>query len=953
MRRSFQRPGVVQDDNAASVSLPTGSLPVNTLGLFSREERDTERRSTTTHRPAHESAVGAALATPPLQRGAGRSRLLDSQTPAPRRKFLAARPMRRLTLPLCVALALFTVLAVWMFTSGDGARAAHQAVQTREHTTATRSGESTNSQMDESAPGRSAAQAVSNEHVQQSAAPRLVREVVPVTGASERRVRDAQLWWCAEPEGAPPAGHISIYERLRDCALEAHLKASARELAPDDEGRFFLEADARCGTIVALAPDLFGMLEVERGGTQPLRVALEPDLALQVRVVDMEGAPVAGVHVALRQFYNGEHFNDHGRAPTDADGVAHLPHYRALIAGDWDFTAQYALSIAEPLSPTVNHFFEVAQPPRGRVELVLPPCGSVELKLPPEGKFRKVGLEALGAGSPDESDWPSFADGWRRPEKDVVVFPFVGLELELVPATRSEFMATSHAHSRLRGPRTAGERIVAQLNPPQGLVQVRGRLLDANGAVLGAHHLYATCSTGGAEDENRIQLADLGLSTDASGEFRFEFPHSDALAFDLDLRVSTLDYVVLGAVRRTNIARRGTELDLGDVTIQRWNVIASGVVVDALGNPAPEAYVDCYEAYEERDKSGALQVEWQRSFGTSSRAGADGTFELRAPAPPGRIALIAGSDTTRSEPLECRGGASGLRLVVVEGGVLTGRISAAADTRFDYFTLQLECVEFLRPQLLGQSHFQPFLDTSGEFALRGLPEGRYVLEVHRQGFDEALAKIEDIQVRIGGSPDPRLHPLVLRERPELVEVRLVDSRDRPVSGAALLRVQQTPDGPEVEQANYTRSRVIVDRRSPPMWVVADGFAALEFDPATVGDTLRLTRAPLLRVEFAAGCELPREGVNSWILVQPLDRASELGGWLMTRLSPAATGAEAQVGFLGRVSLELWLDGENSAQVPVEVVGGGTLVATSLAQTATLKFEPSALEQALEKVGRGR
>lgn len=861
--------------------------------------------------------------------------------------------MRRFTLPLCVALALFTVLAVWMFTSGDGARSAHQAVHAREHSTATKSGESTNSQMDESAPGRSAAQAVSNEQAQHSPALQLVREVVPVTGASERRVRDAQLWWCAEPEGAPPAGHISIYDRLRDCALEAHLKASARELAPDGEGRFFLEAEARSGTIVACAPGLFGMLDVSRAGTQPLRVALEPDLALQVRVVDTKGTPVAGVHVALRQFYSGAHFNDHGRARTDADGVAHLPHYRSLIAGDWDFTAQYALSIAEPLSPTVNHFFEVAQPPRGRVELVLPPCGTVELKLPPGSKFRKVGLEALSAGAPDEIDWPSFADGWRPPAKDVVVFPFVGLELELIPATSSEFMETSHVRSQLRGPRAAGERIVAHLNPPEGLVQVRGRLLDPDGVVLGAHHVYARCSTGAADDENRIQLADLGLSTDASGEFRFEFLHRDALAFELEMSVRSADHDIVGAARRTNIARRSSELDLGDVRMERWTVIASGVVVDALGAPAPEAYVQSYEAYEERDESGALRVEWQQRYGAGVRTGADGAFELRAPAPVGRIALIASTDTTNSELLECRGGASGLRLVVTEGGALTGSVSAAADTRFDYFTLQLECVEFLRPQLLGPSHFQPFLDTSGEFALRGLPEGRYVLEIHRQGFDEPLAKIENIQVRVGGAPDPRLNPLVLRERPELVEVRLVDSRDRPVSGAALLRVQQTPDGTEVEHVNHTSSRVLVDRTSPPMWVVADGFAALEFDPATVGDTLRLTRAPLLRVEFAAGCEPPREGVNSWIHVQPLDRASELGGWLMTRLSPAAHGSEAHVGFLGRVRLELWLEGDTSAAVPLEIVGGGTLVATSLAQTVTLKFETQALERALALVGRGR
>ena len=88
-------------------------------------------------------------------------------------------------------------------------------------------------------------------------------------------------------------------------------------------------------------------------------------------------------------------------------------------------------------------------------------------------------------------------------------------------------------------------------------------------------------------------------------------------------------------------------------------------------------------------------------------------------------------------------------------------------------------------------------------------------------------------------------------------------------------------------------------------------------------------------------------------MQPLDRASELGGWLMTRLSPAAHGSEAQVGFLGRVRLELWLEGDTSAAVPLETVGGGTLVATSLAQTVTVKFETQALERALELVGRGR
>jgi len=884
------------------------------------------------------------------QRGAGRSRLLDSHTPAPRRKLLAARPMRRFTLPLCVALALFTVLAVWLFTSGDEARSAHQAVHAREYNAATKSGESTNSQIDGTTPARSAAQAVSNEQTQHSSAPQLLREVVPVTGASERRVRDAQLWWCGEPEGAPPAGHISIYERLRECALEAHLKNSARPLAPDGEGRFFLGAESRSGTIVALAPGLFGMLAVEREGTQPLRVALEPDQALQVRVVDMQGAPVTGVHVALRQFYSGAHFNDHGRAQTDADGVAHLPHYRALIAGDWDFSAQYALSIAEPLSPTVNHFFEVAQPPHGRVELVLPPCGSVELKLPPESKFRKVGLEALGAGPLEERDWPSFADGWRRPEKDVVLFPFVGLELELVPATHSAWPTSAHPNSRLRGPRAAGERVVAHLRPQEGLLQVRGRVLDADGAVLAAHELYAVCSAGGSDEHDRVQLADVNLRSDSHGEFRFEFAHADVLEFELELTAYSTDHRAIGAARPMLVARRGAELDVGDVRLERWPIIASGLVVDALGKPAPEANVEVYEALEERDDSGAVHVEWRQLYGSRGRSADDGAFELRAPAPLGRIALVARTRSGMTDTLVCNGGASGLRLVLTEGGELTGHIAAAADTRFDYFRLNVACVESLRPQLLEHSQFQVLLDTNGEFALRGLPEGRYVLEVRRQGFDDALAKIEEVHVRVGAPPDPRLNPLVLRERPELVEVRLVDAHSRPVSDASLWRVLQTASGPDLQHVSYSSSRVLVDRRSPPLWVVAHGFAALEFDPATVGDTLRLARAPLLRVEFAPGHELHLDGVRSWLHVFPMDQPSALHDELSAHLAPVEHGAEVRVGFFGRVQLTLWIEADGVANVPLQIVGGGRLIDTPLVQTATLKFESEALERALEEIG---
>jgi len=759
------------------------------------------------------------------------------------------------------------------------------------------------------------------------------------------------MWWCDEPFGALPAGHVSIAERLRDCELDAFLTRSARPVAPDEMGRFFLDADAQIGTLVACAPGLFGTLEVMNPGARALHVVLEPDHALRVRVVDTRGAPVTGVRVALRQFYNGEHYHDHGRATTNADGVAHLPHYRALIAEDWDFTAQYALSIAEPVSPTVNHFFEVVDPPNTSVELVLPPCGSIELKLPPGGEFLEVGLEALGFGPAAERDWPSFADGWRRPEKDVLLFPFVGLGLEFVPVTRSSWLTSPHADSRLRGPSAVGERIVAQLSEQTGRLRVRGRVVHTDGAALGAQQVRVQFSGRPADEDDEVALGAANTRSDANGEFRLEIPHRGALELSVEVQTRTSDFIVFGTARRANIARHGAELDLGDVRIERWDVIASGSVVDAFGNPVPDAEVQAYEASEHRDRSGALQVRWDPLLHARSQSNTGGVFELRAPRSPRRLALVAGAESAVSARLECRGGAAGVQLVLAPTGRLVGRIATTADTRLEYLEVRVSCVDPLQPATTEDLNFSRSVDTHGEFALRSLPEGRYVVEVHRQGFDQALATVENIQVRAETPTDPRLTPLVLKERPELFEVRLVDARDRPVSDATLARVMPTPDGPRVEEVGYTSSRMLVDRGTPPLWIIAEGFAALEFDPATVGDTLRLTRAPLLRVEFAPGCELPREGVTTWIQVRPLDRARDLVGWIDARLSPAQHGAQTQVGFLGRIELEVWIEADNSVRLPVEVAGGGSLVDTSLPQTTTLKFEPEALAHALAEAGR--
>ena len=324
----------------------------------------------------------------------------------------------------------------------------------------------------------------------------------------------------------------------------------------------------------------------------PLVLRLVATLAMEVRVVDRSGAPMAKLRVALLL---GDRAEPVVVGTTDVGGRVQLL-VRAAIAKDATHSAK--LRVLAPFDPPVELDVRdvrdaagpfVAGIALGPHIIVLPEHGAVDVVA--------VGSPSAGATAPNLPHLSLSVP--RMPALEGFVAPFegntarfdpVGLGLEL--KLRAVWTMESRNESTvLAGPTVDGEVVRHSLEPSPGVVNVRVRLLDAQNEPLVRRHVILRDLRGGVSFHRPVETGDgaelhLAVSTQGPRPTQsFVLEYLGVLVavgpkvrqrVRLDLADWDLDLLP--------IAASGAR-DLGDLRLEVVPALATGWVEDPFGQP--------------------------------------------------------------------------------------------------------------------------------------------------------------------------------------------------------------------------------------------------------------------------------------------------------------------------------------------------------------------------------
>ncbi|MEL6714474.1 MAG: hypothetical protein AAFP86_11910, partial [Planctomycetota bacterium] len=337
-----------------------------------------------------------------------------------------------------------------------------------------------------------------------------------------------------------------------------------------------------------------------------------------------------------------------------------------------------------------------------------------------------------------------------------------------------EFVLTLQALSangfeRFRGPVQEGEtvRLVPQ---PDYRFNVRIKAVDEDGTPVDGYSVNLVCEDAGPSLVLKAERSAPGIFRRSTRRSAWDPPTGASIDVVVSGRWDEDTPTLYGTV----IAPEGAPneaVDLGTVAVKQSDLLVAGVVLDAERVPVPDANLWV------NDEAGPKN---QRPL-AGGQSGADGTFELRVPGPPGHAlpaALVLGvlpvgapAEMTRSITL----GQRGVEVVLPGDGTIAVDPSAVEDRLAERVR-----VGVVRADLAGRRIDAGRLIDVSEIEV---PPCEYYLSIHSG--NQELARSPDFVVRSGQVT--RLSADLFRElsrRFEVVDIRVVDGAADPVAGAA-------------------------------------------------------------------------------------------------------------------------------------------------------------------------
>lgn len=581
-----------------------------------------------------------------------------------------------------------------------------------------------------------------------------------------------------------------------------------------------------------------------------------------VRVVDEQGRPQAGVHVAIEIPPKSDEGSSQPRivwrAVTAGSGAVRV--LRSRLEANESELLRARVFIEAPLRECASDSIGAAFDANAVVSLVLPATGRIVVAVP---LIEGLAADARGwvtlfaqrsgdssSSTDEDASWMS-TKGSARIENGTAVFNHVGLDLSFEIVARVDGLA-GDLRGETHGPLVAEEEKRIQLGSLGDKLCVLGHLVDEQRLPIGP--LFATVEiTSKGRDAGRKPMQ---LQTDASGVFVVPLQPSSSsepvtLSFESrDSPGSGRSARLRGVVSLPPRSPHGVT-DIGAVVLGGAPLVAAGRVVDQEGKPVVGARVmlvdDAAHSRTRRPAQRDLVDETREEEGTalSDRAG---HFELRSFGDAGEIVLstqAAGYFDSHGKAVER--GVLDVELVLRLASALAGTV--LVDPCVPLSAIQLS----LNYQDIKIGPDRPTAD--GSFRFDQLKPGTAWLIVSVEG-----KRLDRLEITVDGDKpviDPRLQPLDVRGRVRCIAIEVLDSDGRGVSGAQVDLF--SPEGSGLFLSGKT-----VDGRAsfafPPQPVQVDieypGFKSVHLSQVESDQTVKLEAGPRVRFVLDGGFDMP-------------------------------------------------------------------------------------------------
>jgi RNA polymerase sigma factor (sigma-70 family) len=671
----------------------------------------------------------------------------------------------------------------------------------------------------------------------------------------------------------PLAEERERFDKERD--LERKYAPYAEKLVTDALGTASLPASLSSAWIGARCGELSGETRLWETSSSPLRLEVETERIVSIRVVDAAGAPRAGVPVGLRPRFEGRVGDCYQRGITNADGTCTFGRMESHRSW-WEGRRQIGASFGFPMNDPPILELDLEAEPRPSRELVLPPTGKVRVRVlgedgEPLARSAFVGLAVSTSHHAAESfTWVS-ASTWLESTRGEVSFDYVGLGLTLTAHLCVPGQTHRKTELRLAGPAVAGETIDATLRICPRHATLVGAFVEENGEPLTGLQIGvlrwqgATRRTG---ESDSFQL-------EADGRFRYVL--DAAPLADRDDRIEVVSWLRSDGSdpRRMwsgTIALRGQtyppgEHDLGQVVLQSTPPLASGVVVDDHGRPLVAAFQVERFAGNPGNRQGWTHLH------TQSAVQKNGEFSLYGSRALGDLRVRAQRDGyVQTEPIPFVFGETGLRIVLSAAASVAGRV--LLDEKLSRRQIQV----YLQEESAAPPGKLALLDEQGRFHFSGLRPGparaRFALAPSDASYPPESAdlfRIEGLALRAGEScDDERLREIDLRGTAHALRIRVTDRDGAPIED---VHVDHRPGDRSSEHWNRATTMpdgsvtLLVARLPVEVVVGKQGYRMIELPAVSTDTELILDRGIAVEIELGEGVRTPLDGAELVLSVQ--------------------------------------------------------------------------------------
>ncbi|MFT6081309.1 MAG: hypothetical protein ACJAYX_002421 [Planctomycetota bacterium] len=709
---------------------------------------------------------------------------------------------------------------------------------------------------------------------------------------------------------------------------------------------------------------LFGELAITPASAMPedgYRLVLLPDHNLEVLALDEQDQPCRGLLIsliAIDQMGNlrtgGVGFT--GMAVTRNDGTATIAHTR-----NWQRMLDERL---DPESLQLRTFVHLLAPhnddPGILIDLKSPPTGTIVLRVPSYGAV-KMRVEVPGLKSTHEmflsDDGHARFQGWMvgQPGNDGWTrFDYVPINKRF----RAHSLAAANVNQLFDGPAFRGDVVEVVITPSADSIWLQARLLDEQGAPAAMHYMTVQLHGEGLPRSQQFK-------TDGNGLAMISIPTESAKP--LELTSATISAIMpntgYGKGHIPAMVLRPGMIDLGDIVLERGELVAAGQLLDGTEPYTKEIYVSLqtFTATPQGDPP-----QWRDVHDHVAQIDANGHFEVRAKLSPGEHRLyFHGEHNQPVEPVPFRVGDHDLVVQVPIAHALGASFLIPAGVDADAVQCRLISTNAQATSAGDQDRLtaMPQRAQAERCAVEwhGILAGTYTVELSLWAQPKPLAVVLDVVIPAPTAGDPRLADIDLRALVQVVTIELKEADGTPANGSgAFFPTEQMASGKwHGYPVSHDTTRLLLPPGPIDLQIMLDGYQPAPVIGNGPKITTRVFEWPRVQVRLAEPTKLP-DGLKMMMQLDPINAAAE--NWYSPDSYPdpydtlkSLVGVGEQVWWLDSNKIELQIgNGTHRLQVyvsrkdrKVEVQGTAPMQILPTERNITVHVPKASLQAAID------